>query len=130
MHYILCNKNKTEDFFSFLYNDLSTIKNGISTKHVGFDRSYDYETDNDGINITIEVPGYNDNTINITAENDLLLIEGIEDSLKGKFTQKFTVNDKYDITGAHASIVDGILTLSVPYKEIAKPRKIDIKVGK
>ena len=45
------------------------------------------------------------------------------------FKERFTLNDKFDGDGVEATIVDGILAISVPYKESVKPRKVKVKVG-
>jgi HSP20 family molecular chaperone IbpA len=45
------------------------------------------------------------------------------------FKERFTINDKFDGDGVEASILDGILTVSLPYKAETKPRKVKVKVG-
>ena len=36
------------------------------------------------------------------------------------------IDNKYDLDSIDASVVDGLLTLSVPYKAEVKPRKIKV----
>ena len=45
------------------------------------------------------------------------------------FKEKFSLGDKFDGEDVEALIVDGILTVSIPYKESVKPRKVKVKVG-
>ena len=91
---------------------------------------YNTETDDSGVTLTMEVPGYNNNLIDVTVEGKTLIVEGKSNSgnLDG-FKEKFSLGDKFDGADVEALIVDGILTVSVPYVESVKPRKVKIKVG-
>ena len=91
---------------------------------------YNTETDDSGVTLTMEVPGYNNNLIDVTVEGKTLVVEGKSNSgnLDG-FKEKFSLGDKFDGTDVEATIVDGILTVSVPYVESVKPRKVKVKVG-
>ena len=91
---------------------------------------YDTETDDSGVTLTMEVPGYNNNLIDVTVEGKTLVVEGKSNSgnLDG-FKEKFSLGDKFDGAEVEATIVDGILTVSVPYVESVKPRKVKVKVG-
>ena len=93
-------------------------------------RQYETETTDDGVTLTIETPGYNKNLINVSVEDELLIVEGKSNSgnLDG-FKEKFTLSDKFDGDGVEAKIVDGILTVNVPFKEETKPHKVKVKVG-
>ena len=91
---------------------------------------YDTETDDSGVTLTMEVPGYNNNLIDVSVEGKTLVVEGKSNSgnLDG-FKEKFSLGDKFDGAEVEATIVDGILTVSVPYVESVKPRKVKVKVG-
>ena len=91
---------------------------------------YDTETDDSGVTLTMEVPGYNNNLIDVTVEGKTLVVEGKSNSgnLDG-FKEKFSLGDKFDGAEVEATIVDGILTVLVPYVESVKPRKVKVKVG-
>ena len=91
---------------------------------------YNTETDDSGVTLTMEVPGYNNNLIDVIVEGKTLVVEGKSNSgnLDG-FKEKFSLGDKFDGENVEALIVDGLLTVSVPYVESVKPRKIKVKVG-
>jgi len=87
-----------------------------------------------------ELPGLSKDDIEITLENDILKLSGerrfekdveekeyhrIERSY-GTFTRAFSLPSRVDASGVSASFTDGVLTISVPKVEEAKPRKIDI----
>ena len=87
------------------------------------------ETDDDGVTLTINVPGYNDKLIDASVSGDKLTIEGKSHtgSTEG-FNHAFTINDNLDADGIDATVIDGVLTVSIPYAEEVKPRKIKVKV--
>ena len=87
------------------------------------------ETDDDGVTLTINVPGYNDKLIDVSVSGDKLTIEGKSHtgSTDG-FTHSFTINDNLDADEIDATAIDGVLTVSIPYAEAVKPRKIEVKV--
>ena len=92
--------------------------------------NYNTETTDDGVTLTMEVPGYNKNLIDVTVEDKTLVVEGKSNSGDTDgFKERFTLNDKFDGDGVNAIIVDGILTVLVPYNEAIKPRKVKVKVG-
>ena len=95
------------------------------------DISSDYktDTDDDGVTLTINVPGYNDKLIDVSISGDRLTIEGKSHtgSTEG-FNHTFTINDNLDADGIEATVIDGVLTVSIPYAEEVKPRKIKVKV--
>ena len=91
----------------------------------------DYKTDSDedGLTLTMDVPGYNKKLIDVTVSGNKLSIEGKAHSGDTEgFIHNFTISDNLDSDGIDATVVDGVLTVSVPYAEAVKPRKIEVKV--
>ena len=90
---------------------------------------YKTDTDDDGVTLTINVPGYNDKLIDVSVSGDKLTIEGKSHtgSTEG-FNHIFTINDNLDADEIDATAIDGVLTVSIPYAEAVKPRKIEVKV--
>jgi len=105
----------------------------VSSYKVGYrhSKSADYKTDSDddGVTLTINVPGYNDKLIDVSVSGDKLTIEGKSHtgSTEG-FNHVFTINDNLDADEIDATVIDGVLTVSIPYAEAVKPRKIEVKV--
>ena len=91
--------------------------------------NYKTDSDEDGITLTMNVPGYNKKLIDVTVSGDKLSIEGKAHSGDTEgFIHNFTINDNLDSDGIDATVIDGVLTVSIPYAETVKPRKIEIKV--
>ena len=109
-----------------LFNEWDNIFSNTNSHY-----SSDYKTDSDenGVILTMNVPGYNDKLIDVSVSGDRLTIEGKAHtgSTKG-FNHIFTINDNLDSDGIEATVIDGVLTISVPYAEEVKPRKVKVKV--
>ena len=112
-------------------NLLDEMINDILISNYNISNSSDYKTDSDddGVILTMNVPGYNKKLIDVSVSGDKLTIEGKANSGDSSgFNHTFTINDNLDSDGIDATVVDGVLTVSVPYAEAVKPRKIEVKV--
>lgn len=100
-----------------------------------------YETDNDLV-IKADLPGLNMEDIHVDIENGTLSLRGerkfegvdqgrgyhrIERSY-GSFARYFTLPDTVDPDKVRADYKNGVLTVTLPKKEIAKPRTIKVEV--
>ena len=104
------------DFFN---DDFATsIKsfNNFSTSNVTHD--------DDGATIKLKVPGFNKKSIDISVDSETLTIEGKTDD--DSFVKRYSIDNKFDLDEIDAKVVDGLLTLSIPYKAEVKPRKIKV----
>ena len=104
------------DFFN---DDFATsIKsfNNFSTSNVTHD--------DDGATIKLKVPGFNKKSIDISVDSEHLTIEGKTDD--DSFTKRYAIDNKFDFDSIDAKVVDGLLTVCVPYKAEVKPRKIKV----
>ena len=90
---------------------------------------YKTELDDDGILLTMNVPGYNKKLIDVSVSGDQLTLEGKSHtgSTEG-FNHTFTLDTRLDSNEIDATVIDGVLTVSIPYAEAVKPRKIEVKV--
>jgi HSP20 family protein len=91
--------------------------------------------------ITMELPGVSPDDVDISVEDSTLVVRGErkfysehdeESFLRierrfGEFTRSLTLPSTADAESIQASFDQGVLTIEVPKKEEAKPRKISIK---
>ena len=84
----------------------------------------DVTHDDDGATIKMKVPGFNKKSIDISVDSETLTIEGKTDD--DSFIKRFSIDNKFDFDSIDAKVVDGLLTLSIPYKAEVKPRKIKV----
>ena len=80
--------------------------------------------DEDGATIKLKVPGFNKKSIDISVDSEHLTIEGKTDD--DSFTKRYAVDSKFDFDSIDAKVIDGLLTLTLPYKAEVKPRKIKV----
>lgn len=99
------------------------------------------ETDNAYL-IKAEIPGVNKEDVKITIDDGVLTVSGERKEEKeennkklhrverfyGTFSRSFTLPDNVDETKIDAQFKDGVLTLTVPKTEKAKPKAIEVKV--
>ncbi|MFQ6672587.1 MAG: Hsp20/alpha crystallin family protein [Candidatus Tectimicrobiota bacterium] len=90
-----------------------------------------------------ELPGMRKGDIDIHVENNVLTVRGqrsrdekiSEDNYfrtersYGSFTRSFTLPSTVDVKKIAANYKDGILTVTLPKAEEAKPRQIEVKVS-
>ena len=120
---LLTNLNNIDDVFDKIFKAEPYIRQFTTTG------SHNIEHDEDGATLTMNVPGYNKKLIDVSIDGDSLVIEGKSNSGNPDgFTRKFNLGDSFDTDGVEAIVVDGVLTLSIPYLEEVKPKKVTVKV--
>jgi HSP20 family protein len=101
----------------------------------------DVREDDHGLIIEAEVPGFNRDEIDVTVDQGVLTItaehksetedkkEGyhIRERQYGRLERSFRLPSTADGENVAAELKDGLLTLRVPTREEAKPRKIAVK---
>ena len=98
---------------TFAIRKMNEIKNQNEVTH-----------DDDGATIKLKVPGFNKKSIDISVDSETLTIEGKTDD--DSFTKKYAVDNKFDFDSIDAKVIDGLLTLILPYKAEVKPKKIKV----
>jgi HSP20 family protein len=89
------------------------------------------ENEND-YTITLALPGFKKEDVNIKIEDDVLMIssEVEKDDYKRSFENSYHIPEDVDVEKIEASMLDGILTITIgKFKELPKTniKKIDIK---
>ena len=97
-----------------------------------------FETE-DALTVVMEVPGVNNEAVDISVENQVLKIEAKIDPSKydgmeplyteynvGHFARSFTLSNKIDQEQISPKLEDGVLTLTLKKAKEAIPRKISV----
>jgi HSP20 family protein len=93
--------------------------------------------------IHAEIPGVKKEDIDVRVENNVLTIRGKKEQkeevkeegyfrserLYGSFSRSFSLPSTVEASRIAAQYKDGVLTLSIPKAEEAKPRQIEVKVS-
>ena len=91
--------------------------------------------------IKADLPGVDEKNLDINLHNGVLTVAGHRDAEErregesfalyerqyGSFTRSFSLPDVADGDRIYAKLADGVLTLSIPKRAEAKPRKIALK---
>lgn len=100
-----------------------------------------YETENELV-LKADLPDVDQNNIDVRVENQTLTIAGerkfekkedhkgyhrIERSY-GNFVRSFAVPNTFDVEKINAQFRNGVLTVTLPKKEAAKPRQVKVEV--
>jgi HSP20 family protein len=99
-----------------------------------------YET-NDGITVVADMPGVDENSVDITLEQNVLTINGYTTPVAsegyrlayaeyqvGDYQRRFTISEQIDRDKIEAVVKDGVLRLHLPKVE-PTTRKITVKAG-
>lgn len=94
----------------------------------------------DGLLLIADMPGVDENSVDITLEKNVLSIHGkVEPEVPenhrlsaseygiGDYQRSFNLSDELDREKIQARVKNGVLRLTLPKAEIAKTRKIPVK---
>ncbi len=97
------------------------------------------EADGDFV-VKVELPGVEKDDVQVNIENGVLTIKGEKKSrsedkkchrvecVYGSFMRSFTLPQDVDVKKVEAAYKNGILSLTIPKQEQAKPKQIEVKV--
>ena len=102
-----------------------------------------YQTDTHEIVLKAEVPGIRKEDLDLRVEDNTLTLSGSRREDKdvrkehyhrverayGTFSRSFSLPSTIDTGKVRADYKDGVLTVTLPKTEEAKPKQIDVKVG-
>jgi len=100
-----------------------------------------FETVDKDVVVKVELPEMKREDIKVTFENDMLTIEGERKFVSnvdreqyhrvergyGSFRRSFTLPTSVDAAKVQANYTDGVLTVTLPRREEARPKQIQIK---
>lgn len=106
----------------------------------GWAPALDVQEDKDKFTIRVELPGLKREDIDVSLQDDALVISGERQSEKveegveihrqerfyGKFQRALTLPEPVAADAVKADYKDGVLTVTLPKREEAKPKQIDI----
>jgi HSP20 family protein len=128
-------RRRMDDFLNRIYDS------GMPSLSAGVFPSINLTEDKDTYHIRAELPGISAENLDIQATGNNLSISGerkIEDEKddvryhrrereSGKFSRAITLPGDIDPEGVSASLANGVLKVSIPKAEKAKPRQITIR---
>jgi HSP20 family protein len=98
--------------------------------------------DESGITLLADLPGVSRERLGVRVDGDSLLIEGTVDVAGPKdmdivygeaqvpaYRREFTLSRELDASRIEAQLKDGVLRLTIPKAEEARPRRIEVRLG-
>lgn len=104
-----------------------------------------YNEDDKNLVVEVQAPGYDQNDVSVNVQNGVLEIRGEkhekeEDKGKqrdymvreshGSFYRRLALPENVDEDNVSASFNNGVLCVTIPYKELPRTKKITISAGK
>jgi HSP20 family protein len=81
----------------------------------------------DGLTLTLDVPGVAPDAFEIRAEGNSLTVQGVRREGGRGWHRVFTIPPTIDTEKIEARAENGVLTLVLPRAEAAKPRRIEVR---
>lgn len=106
------------------YVGLNRLLNGASP-FAGMLPDVEVTEDEQAVRMTADIPGYKPENVKVSLENRVLTMSG--EKANGTFRRSFTVSSTIDTDRIEASVEHGVLTVTLPKAEKAKPREIPVK---
>lgn len=137
MTYLTLRRPVTNSFK--FYNTLFTpLSERSETQEYKWTPTADITETDDSFEVRAELPGVTKDDVHISVKDNLLTIKGEKRQEKtddskdyrrverryGNFERKFTLPPKVEADSIKAEFKDGVLTLSIPKPEEAKPKEI------
>lgn len=97
---------------------------------------------NDSVVVRFDLPGIDPDTLTVSAENNTLTVTAerrrndpqdavylVSERASGSYSRQLVLGEGLAVDDINADYQDGVLTLTVPVAEKAKPRKIEVTRG-
>ncbi len=137
------NQNAFDWPFQSELDSLFTPRTAASVRHNTYLPACEIIESKNSFSINLDLPGMAKDEIKIEYEKGTLTISGArkantinaeEEMIRnetryGEFSRSFKLPESVDSDHIHAEHANGVLKLSIPKKEAAKPKLIDIKVA-
>ena len=116
---------------------------GLKEPMPEFDAAFEIKETKEDYLFKADVPGIKESDLSINLSGNRLTVSGKREEEKkqesetyfsyersyGSFTRSFTLPEGVDAEKVNANLKDGVLTITVPKKPEAQPKKVSIKTG-
>ncbi len=120
-----------------LWSGADRSRRGFSTM------AMDAYREDDHFVVHFDLPGVDPESIDITVEDDMLTVSAerkwergeaqewvATERYRGTYQRQLFLGDRLDADHIEATYDEGVLTLTIPVAEAAKPRKVAVQAGK
>ena len=123
-----------------LFNQYDPFRQPSTANRPGL--AYEVVSAEDGVTLSIDIPGIDPADVDLTVDGRSLKLtanrpNSFPENAKvvtrgrrnGQVTQSFQLGEQLDADGLAADYAYGVLTVTIPVAESAKPRKVAVGVG-
>lgn len=104
----------------------------VPVREIRLEPSADVFRSENGVRVLVDLPGVTESDLDVQLHDGVLTIEGRahrgENTLR-VYSRSFRVDRRIDTEQIHANVAQGVLTLSLPLRAEAQPRKIAVNVN-
>jgi HSP20 family protein len=124
------------------FRDFDRLTRGVAVNRGTGWISMDAYRQGDQVVVNLDLPGIEPDSVDVTVEKDTLTIKAerrwdvaegdrvlVSERPQGTFTRRLLLGETLDGERTEARFHNGVLTLTVPVAEQAKPRKVEITSG-
>jgi HSP20 family protein len=124
------------------FRDFDRLTRGVASSRSTGWISMDAYRQGDQVVVNLDLPGVDPGSVDVTVEKDTLTIKAerrwdvaegdrvlVSERPQGTFTRRLLLGEALDGERTEARYDNGVLTLTVPVAEQAKPRKVEITSG-
>ena len=133
--------NRIRSEINRIFEDPFSLTAASTSFFEGWEPTVDVYDDKDKLTVKAELPGMKKEDITVSLDGNTLTISGErkhEEEKKdketyrseryfGRFQRSITLPQSVDAKGIQASYKDGVLTVTLPKSEEAKPKQIEVK---
>lgn len=141
---LVCTPNRAinrgfDSLFDDIFSNFGNFPAAFSHPQTQFVPNVNIVESDDELKMQFETPGMDKADFKISVRDNLLTVSGErtfehQDAVRaeirhGSFSRSFTLPDTVEASEIAADYQNGILTLSLPKREEAKPKEIEVKLG-
>ena len=124
------------------FRDVDWFTRGVANSRRPSWVAMDAYRQGDQVIVNLDLPGVDPSSVDVTVEKDTLTIKAerhfgvaegdrvlVSERPQGTFTRRLLLGEALDGDRTEARFDNGVLTLTVPVADQAKPRKVEITTG-
>jgi HSP20 family molecular chaperone IbpA len=124
--------------YNKLFEDFFEVSKPATTRYKASAQRLAIDITDETLQIGLLVPGHSADTLTLDYDSDKIRVKSnknentpskIENELVQSIDETLTIGKDWDGAKAEATIINGILHISIPKFEERKPKKLSIKVG-
>ncbi len=107
-------------------------KEAVPVREIRLEPAADVFRDENGVRVLVDLPGVTDADLDVQLHDGVLTLEGRAtrgENVTRVYSRSFRVDRRIDTEQIEASVAQGVLTLKLPFRAEAQPRKIAVKAS-